>query len=120
MKIIGIQLKNQRRDKRTSAMPIQIELEGEVYTAIDWSLGGFLIEGYAGRLRPGDEVMIAIQVFANEVEFNHAAQAEVVRIEPLANQLAANFVGLDSAALADLEGWLTGRLRRQQRRKKAG
>ena len=44
MKIIGIQLRNQRRDKRVSVMPIQIELEGEVYTAIDWSLGGFLID----------------------------------------------------------------------------
>ena len=44
MKIVGIQLSNRRRDKRVSVMPIQIELEGKVYTAIDWSLGGFLIE----------------------------------------------------------------------------
>lgn len=120
MKIIGIQLRNQRRDKRVSVLPIQIELEGEVYTTVDWSLGGFLIEGYTGRRRPGDEVMIAIKVFASDVEFNHAASAEVVRIDPLGNQLAANFIGLDSAALADLEGWLTGRLRRKQKRKKAG
>ncbi len=120
MKIIGIQLRNQRRDKRVSVMPIQIELEGEVYTAIDWSLGGFLIEGYVGRRRPGDEVVIAVQVFTSDVEFNHAASAEVVRIDPLGKQLAANFVGLDSATLADLEGWLTGRLRRKQKRKNAG
>lgn len=120
MKIVGIQLSNRRRDKRISVVPIQIELEGKVYTAIDWSLGGFLIEGYAGRRRPGDEVMITLQVLASGVEFNHVAQAEVVRIDPLGKQLAANFVGLDAAALGDLEGWLTGRLRRKQKRKKAG
>ena len=120
MKVVGTQLSNRRRDKRISVRPIQIELEGEVYTAIDWSLGGFLIEGYAGRLRPGEEVMIAIQVIASEVEFNHVARAELIRIDPHGNQLAANFVGLDSATLATLEGWLTGRLRRRQKRKKAG
>lgn len=120
MKIIGVQLSNQRRDKRVSAIPIEIELEGEVYTTLDWSLGGFLIDGYAGRRRPGDEVTITIRVAANEVEFNHVAGAEVVRIDSLGKRLAANFVGLDSETLADLEGWLTGRLRRQQKRKKAG
>jgi hypothetical protein len=120
MKIVGTQLSNRRRDKRVSVMPIEIELEGKVYTAIDWSLGGFLIEGYAGRRRPGDEVTIGIQVIASGVEFNHVAQAEVVRIDPHGKQLAANFVGLDSATLGDLEGWLTGRLRRRQKRKKAG
>ncbi len=120
MKVVGTQLSNQRRDTRVSVMPIQIEIEGETYTAVDWSLGGFLIEGYAGGLSAGEEIMIAIQVSTGGVSFNHAARAEVVRINPHGNQLAANFVGLESATLSTLEGWLTGRLRRKIQRDKTG
>jgi hypothetical protein len=120
MKIIGLQLSNRRRDQRISVMPIQIELDGETYTSLDWSLGGFLIEGYEGQRRPGEEMMVGLQVIAQGVEFNHVARAEVVRIDPHGNQFAANFVALDNATLDTLEGWLTGKLRRKNRHKEAG
>ena len=119
MKIVGTQLHNRRRDNRVSVMPIQIELKGHSYTTTDWSLGGFLIDGYSGRLSAGDEVMVAIQVIADGVEFSHVARAEVIRNDSRSGQLAANFLQLDSATIATLEGWLTGRLRRKVQRDKA-
>lgn len=120
MKIVGTQLSDRRRDRRLSVLPIQIEIEGETYTATDWSLGGFLIEGYTGSLQPGEEVMVALQVTAQGVDINHVVRAEVVRIDEHGNQLAANFCRLDSDVLDMLEGWLTGRLRRKPRRKNSG
>ncbi len=120
MKIVGTQLHNRRRDKRVSVMPIQIEIEGKSYTTTDWSLGGFLIEEYSGRLSAGDEIMVAIQVIAGAVEFSHVARAEVIRNDTRSGQLAANFLQLDNATIANLEGWLTGRLRRKAQRGKAG
>jgi predicted component of type VI protein secretion system len=120
MKIVGTQVSNRRRDRRVSTVPIAIELEGKVYTSLDWSLGGFLIEGYDGKRRPGQEVTVGIQVVAGETELNHVARAEIVRVDLGTNQLAANFTALDNATLNTLEGWLTGRLRRQALRQKAG
>lgn len=120
MRIVGTVVANRRRDKRVSVVPIRIELEGETYTSLDWSLGGFLIEGYIGRRLPGEEVMIGIQVVAKGVEYDHVARAEIIRVDRHAGQLAANFVSLDDATLNTLEGWLTGRLRRTKRRETAG
>lgn len=120
MKIVGTQLSNRRKDQRISVTPIQIELDGETYTSLDWSLGGFLIEGYEGQRRTGEEMTVGLQVIARGVEFNHVARAEVVRIDPHGNQFAANFVALDNATINTLEGWMTGRLRRKKRHKAAG
>jgi hypothetical protein len=93
--------------------PILIELEGKVYPTVDWSLGGFLIEGYEGRRRRGEEVTLGIQVKAGESELSHVARAEIVRLNAATGHLAANFVMLDNATLDTLEGWMTGRLRRR-------
>ncbi len=113
LRIVGTQVHNRRRDRRVSVMPIQIELEDEIYTVLDWSLGGFLVEGYSGRLSTGDQVMTEILIIANGVEFRHVIRAEVTRTDPCVGQLAANFLALDNATIATLEGWLTGRLRRK-------
>ena len=121
MKIVGVEAANRRRDRRVETWPILIELEGKVYPTIDWSLGGFLIDGYDGKRRAGDEVTVGILVKAGTAEFSHVARAEIARRSRITGRLAANFVGLDNATLDTLEGWMTGRLRRRlQRRGKAG
>ncbi len=120
MRIIGTQLHNRRRDIRVSVMPIEIVLEGEVYTVIDWSLGGFLVEGYPGKLSAGEEILIEIQINFDGAEYHHAARAEVTRTDPCVGQLAANFLALDNSTIATLEGWMTGRLRRKAPHNKTG
>ncbi len=103
-----------RRDRRVDMISIEIELEEKFYTTIDWSLGGFLIEGYEGRRRPGEVVTIGITVKVGEETYEHVASAGVVRFVPDKNQLAARFLRLDAATVNTLEGHMTGRLRRRK------
>ena len=103
-----------RRDKRIDAISLEIELEDQFYTTVDWSLGGFLIEGYGGRRRPGEVVTIGITVKVGEETYEHAARAGVVRFVPGKNQLAARFLRLDARTVNTLEGHMTGRLRRRK------
>ena len=120
MKIVSSELANRRRDKRVEAPLISIQIEGMTLSTIDWSLGGFLVEGYDGHLRAGDHATVEIEFEIDGTEFHNVAPIEVVRTEPYGNQLAANFTGLDDATMSTLEGLLTGRLRRQLMRQKAG
>lgn len=113
MKVVGLELANRRRDKRVEVWPILVELEGKVYPTIDWSLGGFLIEGYDGARRRGEEITVGILVKAGTAELSHVVRAEVVRRNVTTGQLAANFIMLDNATVDTLEGWMTGRLRRK-------
>ncbi len=103
-----------RRDKRIDAISLEIELEEQFYTTVDWSLGGFPIEGYEGRRRPVDVVTIGITVKVGEETYKHVASAAVVRFVPGKKQLAAHFLRLDAATVNTLEGHMTGRLRRRK------
>lgn len=117
MKIIGVGVTNRRRDRRIEARPIQVELEGRRYDTLDWSLGGFLIDGYDGRRRPGEPVTVGLTVRAGERTYEHVVRAEIVRITGEAGRLAANFIDPDTQTLDLLESWMTGRLLRSARRK---
>ncbi len=103
-----------RRDKRIDAISLDIELEDRFYTTVDWSLVGFLIDGYNGRRRPGEVITIGITVKVGEETYEHAARAGVVRFVPGKNQLAARFLRLDARTVNTLEGHMTGRLRRRK------
>jgi hypothetical protein len=117
MKIVGVGPGNRRRDKRVDLRPIRVELEGQVYETLDWSLGGFLIEGYEGKRRIGDPVTVGLSVKAGDKTYEHVVRAEIVRIHRDGGRLAANFTDLEAEAVDTLEGWLTGRLQRMARRK---
>jgi hypothetical protein len=103
-----------RRDKRIDAISIDIELEEKFFTTLDWSLGGFLIDMYEGRRRPGDEVTVGIYVKVGDKTYEHTARAGVVRYVPDRKQLACRFLGLDAASISTLEGHMTGRLKRRK------
>ena len=111
---VHTKVEDARRDRRIDAISLEIELEKQFFTTIDWSLGGFLIEGYEGRRRPGDIIIIGITVKVGEETYEHAARAGVVRFVPDKNQLAARFLRLDAATVNTLEGHMTGRLRRRK------
>jgi len=120
MKVVSSELANRRRDRRVEAPLINIQIEGMALATIDWSLGGFLVEGYDGSLRAGDHATVEIEFEIDGREFHNVVPIEVVRIDPYGNQLAANFTTLDDTTMTTLEGLLTGRLRRQIMRQKAG
>ncbi len=119
MKIVGTEVSDSRRNKRVDTIAIEIEIEDTTYTTLDWSLGGFLVDGYQGNHQSGDEIIVGISVTVGDKEYCHVARAEIIRIEAASNQLAANFLELDNATVDTLDGWMTGRLRRQVQRGKS-
>ena len=108
------QVQDLRRDKRIDHISIDIELEAKFFTTLDWSLGGFLIERYEGRRRPGDEITVGIFVRVGDKTYEHVARAGVVRFVPGKNQLACRFLSLEAPVINTLEGHMTGRLKRRK------
>lgn len=97
-----------RRDKRLRNRVITLELEGEFYSTLDWSLGGFLIEGYDGDLEPGKLAPVSIILEEGSETVEQPATASIVRIvrsDLELRQLAAQFSDLSDKAFELLEGW---------------
>lgn len=92
-KIIGIlDHRKRRRDKRRTSPQLNIRLQGGDYLTENWSLGGFLIDGYEGPLKPGDECNVEISAEVRGKAVTVHATIEVMRINRDAGELAAHFV----------------------------
>jgi hypothetical protein len=109
-KIIGYELENRREHRRIMMPPIQIEIEGTEYTTVDWSLGGFMLAPYAGRLKVGATVPITIIATTRGDMKRHFAIAEIVRVERLTKSIAGHFDRLDPRAVDSLERVILERL----------
>ena len=115
-RVVGVS--NRRRDRRIELPPIQIILEDVAYTTVNWSLGGFLVGPYEGACRFGDEMRVEIVIDFEGRTFRHEAVMEVVRVTRGTGELAGRFIDIEPAAVETLEAWMTGRLRRLERRRK--
>ena len=114
-RVVGVDLPNRRRDRRNILPPIELVIEGEAYSTVNWSLGGFLIAPFAGAADVGDHIQVEIVVRIGDVVRRHRAEAEVVRRHHQRRRLAANYTRLTPETIDTLEGVITGRLRRAQR-----
>jgi hypothetical protein len=86
-----------RRDRRYPLPPVLVTLAGRDYTAVNWSLGGFLLA--AGPELLNDEVVTGkLRFSGKEDEFDIAAEA--LRFDPETNSVAFRFVE-PSAVLVD-------------------
>ena len=79
----------QRLNHRVNA-PVRIEMPEGVFRAVDWSLGGFLIEGYSGGSVPGDEIAVTVHIPFQGFDISFPVEAKVVRASE-DGQLAAAF-----------------------------
>jgi hypothetical protein len=96
-----------RRDKRLSRGGLHVTVGGAAYPAIDWSLGGVLIDGFAGDLAVGDEVTLML---AREGDSSgQPAPAQVARRED--GRVAFHFLALAPDAFKFLEELQMTRLR---------
>lgn len=116
MKIERTGIAERRRDKRLGVQLITLDFDGQFYSTRDWSLGGFLIEGYEGTLRPTDTIPVGIIVEDGSRTWETGALVSVVRTEDGGRRLAARFNGLDTPTFELLEGWQSGRLQRHEAR----
>src|SRR5712691_7902927 len=98
-----------RRDRRYPLPPLVITIDGAEYKTVNWSLGGFLIDGFAGKTTPGRLLTGTLGPSERPaiIEFT----ATVVRIgEPAPDQLAVRFNDLGERDISILERIITRRL----------
>lgn len=81
--------KNEKRYYKRFAAPVQqVQLDGRLFSTVDWSLGGMLIAGYDGSLAIGQEISI---MFGQENgQIRYPATVRVVKLINL--NLALKFV----------------------------
>jgi hypothetical protein len=100
-----------RRHERIMAPALTVQLDESLYRTHDWSMGGFMIEGYRGRLNAGALVVLC-QIAALDgtlVEVN--VRARVVRADPERRRLMVAFLALDAAARTILRDHMAVRRR---------
>jgi hypothetical protein len=105
-----------RRDRRLGVRLVTLDFDGQFYATRNWSLGGFLIDGYLGTLGPSETAPVAIIVEEGSRIWEQDALVSVVRTEDDGQRLAARFNGLASETFDLLDGWQTGRLQRHSAR----
>ena len=101
-----------RRDRRYPLPPLTLFIALGRYTTVNWSLGGFLLAGYAEPAFAGQRLAGKLQINdrIEPVDFS----AVVVRInEPEPGNLAAQFVDLDDRTVTMLDRAIARRLFRR-------
>lgn len=98
----------QRRHPRHAHPPIRIDLDGKVYSTVDWSAGGFLIAAYDGPCRPGDHALVDLIIPASRRTLRCTVEVVIARINRGDRQLAARFTRLPSEALSALSELVAG------------
>lgn len=106
------------RDKRTFprySAPLDIEINGHTYPALDWSLSGFRIGEVRSLGLAGEKVKAKIAVHISEFEFKFEAMAELLRLDPEKREAAFSFIGLSTEQIRALgfisAAHLSGRLK---------
>jgi hypothetical protein len=71
-----------RRDRRLPLPIFTVRLDDVNYQTMNWSLGGLLIEGYAGQRAAGDAVQILIKAKDANADFRMKIAVNVIRVVP--------------------------------------
>ncbi len=100
-----------RLRERISDTSLAVAFKGAIHTAANWSLGGFIIEGYRGSLTPGALLSIdAVGKTGGEMN-KVSVRARVVRADHARRRLAVSFLDLDGRAYSVLHEVMSDRMR---------
>ncbi|MDH5488963.1 MAG: hypothetical protein OEX17_03440 [Rhodospirillaceae bacterium] len=89
-----------RNDVRIDDPSLVVKVDGKTYNTVNWSMGGFLIEGYEGALSTGALLTVAALGTNAKDLTDVCIRARVVRSDPEKGYIAVNFLGLDSSAFS--------------------
>ena len=91
---------DRRESIRIDDPSLVVKVDGKTYNTINWSMGGFLIEGYEGALSTG--ALLTVAALGTNVKdlTDVCIRARVVRSDPEKGYIAVNFLGLDSSAFS--------------------
>ena len=84
----------QRRHYRVKA-PIAILIGCKSYPSVDWSLGGYRIQGIPPGAKPGDELQCDLVIPFQGFDIKLPLRSRVVRIVEADRQMAGEFIDID-------------------------
>ena len=103
--------KERRLRERVCDASLVVAFKGGTYTVANWSLGGFVIEGYRGPLTPGSLISVdAVGKVGGELA-RVKARARAVRKNAAKQTLAVSFLDLDNRAYEVLHEVMSERMR---------
>lgn len=94
-----------------SGADLAVAFKGETHTVANWSLGGFVIEGYRGPLTPGALFLIDAVGKPGGDMTKVTVRARVVRANRGRHSLAVSFLDLDGRAYSVLHEVMSDRMR---------
>ncbi len=103
--------RSRRRDVRRTAPGLEVVIDGTTFRTVDWSMGGFLLDGYDGPLMVGDEFRCIIRPIVEGRRLEAELTAEVARTDTKKPRIAARFISYGDGAYDALEQLSLGRLR---------
>jgi hypothetical protein len=103
--------KERRKDRRLPLPIFTVRVDGQVYHTINWSLGGVLVESYAGERQDGETVEIDIKAKDETADFRMRISAKVIRAIPGVS-LALQFEAMSPALYEFFERCFAARFKR--------
>ena len=80
-----------RKDKRLPLPVFSVKIDGQIYSTINWSLGGLLVSEYDGTAAQDQEVRIDVKAKDDHAEFKLRITAHVIRNNVERRELALKF-----------------------------
>lgn len=100
-----------RRHERFTAPAVTLAFNGGQHTTGSWSLGGFVVDDYQGRLSAGALISVEGICTAGSEMTPIEVRARVVRINRTEKRLVVSFLDLDGRAYTVLQDLMAERMR---------
>ena len=100
-----------RRHERFTAPALTLAFNGGEHTTESWSLGGFVVDGYRGKLSPGALFVVEGIGAADGTMTAVEARARVIRLDRRERRLVVGFLDLDGPTYAVLRDLMAERMR---------
>lgn len=100
-----------RRHARQEETALTIAFDGASYVIRSWSLGGFMVEDYEGRLSPGALFTVESVGGADGEMWPVAIRSRVVRADAFSRRLMVSFLDIDDRGYHVLQTLMAERMR---------
>ncbi|NQU59122.1 MAG: hypothetical protein HQ513_17970 [Rhodospirillales bacterium] len=103
-------VENKRDHDRVSDPVIRLKIGSKIYSTVNWSLGGVLIDGYEGDLSTGSLMSIKEIGLARGVMTEVNVRARVIRADEGASILAIQMLEIDQSAYTIMQKLLVKKM----------
>ncbi len=103
--------KERRKDRRLPLPIFSVRVDGVIYHTMNWSLGGLLVEGYAGERQGGETLQVEIKAKDATADFRMKVNVQVIRVIPN-ESLALQFEAMSPALYEFFERCFAARFKR--------